>query len=141
MWWLFSFSLWCARMTMTNMLMTNILTRRGLTPPFCNISEEKNIYIYFVFFEIFYILSVFVHYAEWGSFAWFPGGFFCFFLEGGRGGAPWRFAQGSVETVHFLGISSLRNWVKQFLYFENCLSLFICLPIYYYYYYYYFGWR
>ena len=38
--------------------------------------EEKktNICIYFVFFEIFYIHFVFVHCAEWGSFAWFPCG-------------------------------------------------------------------
>ena len=55
------------------------------------------------------------------------GGFFFFFfyLEGrdGRGGRGalslqifGRFAQGSAETVHFLGVSSLGNWVK-----KNCI--------------------
>ena len=36
--------------------------------------RRKRLYIYFVFFEIFYIGFAFVHCAGWGSFAWFSGG-------------------------------------------------------------------
>ena len=52
------------------------------TSPFCDISEEKKDYVYFVFFEIFYIHFVFVHCSEWRSFAWFPAKGIFFFLGG-----------------------------------------------------------
>ena len=48
--------------------------------------------------------------------------------------------KGMQRRVHFVWISSLENWVKKKLYFEQWLSLFICLFINYYYYYY-FGWH
>ena len=108
----------------------------------CNISEEKIL--------IFYIHFVFVHCAEWGSFAWFPSVFsffsFFFFLFWCAVSADFLgdLPKGLRRRCIFLRISWLRNWVK-FLYFVQWLSLsfvsffvlsFVChylLFIYYYY--------
>ena len=103
------------------------------TSPFCDISEEKKDYVYFVFFEIFYIHFVFVHCSEWRSFAWFPAKGFFFF--GGRGGMHrlcrffGRFAQGSAETVNFQGISSLGNWVKLLYFLQFCIFIYLLLRL------------
>ena len=43
--------------------------------------RKNKTFIYILYFLIFCIHFLFVHCAEWGSFAWFPGGFlflFCF---------------------------------------------------------------
>ena len=96
---------------------------------------KKNKIIYILFFLRFfiYILYLFI--------AW-NGGVLPAFPVG-------RFAQGFEETVHFLEISFVGNWVK-FLYFLQWLSLsfvfvgmfviclFNCYCHYYYYYYYYY---
>ena len=93
-------------------LCKNWITQVGFmwfTSPFCSISEER----------------------ELESFAWFSSKGIFFKGGGSLGGGEgldrlcrffgWFF-QGSVETVHFLGISSLGNWMK-FLYFLQWLSL------------------
>ena len=97
--------------------------------------RRKRFYIYFVFFEIFYIGFAFVHCAGWGSFAWFSGGTIrprvC-----GDGAFTGDFLAGELcEIFVFFAVV-----VTNFCIF---IMLVICLFIYYYYYYYYyyFGWR
>ena len=97
--------------------------------------RRKRFYIYFVFFEIFYIGFAFVHCAGWGSFAWFSGGAIrprvC-----GDGAFTGDFLAGELcEIFVFFAVV-----VTNFCIF---IMLVICLFInyYYYYYYYYFGWR
>ena len=106
------------------------------TSPFCNISEEKNIcytcyisicniYIYFVCFEIFYKHFVFVHCAEWGSFAWAK------FLGDSSKGLrrrciSWGFPRWGI------------GWKKKCILSSGCHYLSAYLFIYYYYF---FGWR
>ena len=108
------------------------------------LTNKKNLYIFCLFWDISRWRICFIHFILKD------------FREGGGGGGGqgggrgvrrrlcnffcW-FAQGSLETVHFLGISSLGNWVK-LLYFVQCLSsslvfvsiFVICLFIYYYFY-------
>ena len=104
------------------------------TSTFCNISKYiwKKKITYILYLLIFQIHFVFVHCAEWGSFAWVPGGGVCFFFVRRFCRFFGRFAQGSPETVHFLGIFSLRIGWNFCILCSGCHYLlhFICLFIY-----------
>ena len=108
------------------------------------VEERKQIYVYILYFLRFFIYILYLFIAQnRGISSGFPWGFF---FEGGESTPSLpsfgRFAHGSAETVHFLGISLLGSSVK-FFYFLQWLSLsfvftsmfVICLFVYYYHHY------